>query len=118
MDNAWDKFNEIESAKDSKTAKDSKSAKDSTKEVELVTLDTTPDKDIMWVFLYSLWPIPILQRKNGFMIFLFSSIYWIDEFRNHNFILKMCGPSIENEHLWVCNNVSTFPYIPVKYPKI
>ena len=47
MDNAWDKFNEIESAKDSKTAKDSKSAKDSTKEVELVTLDTTPDKDIM-----------------------------------------------------------------------
>ena len=35
MDNAWDKFNEIESAKDS------------TKEVELVTLDTTPDKDIM-----------------------------------------------------------------------
>ena len=34
MDNAWDKFNEIESAKDS------------TKEVELVTLDTSPDKDI------------------------------------------------------------------------
>ena len=34
MDNAWDKFNEIESAKDS------------IKEVELVTLDTSPDKDI------------------------------------------------------------------------
>ena len=34
MDNAWDKFNEIESAKDS------------TKKVELVKLDTSPDKDI------------------------------------------------------------------------
>ena len=34
MDNAWDKFNEIESAKNN------------TKDVELVALDTSPDKDI------------------------------------------------------------------------
>ena len=34
LDNAWDKFNEIESAKDS------------TKEIELVALDTSPDKNI------------------------------------------------------------------------
>ena len=41
MDKAWDKFNEIESAKDN------------TKEIELVALDISPDKDIKWVFLYS-----------------------------------------------------------------
>ena len=44
MDNAWDKFNEIESAKDN--TKEIESAKDNTKEVELVTLDKSPDKDI------------------------------------------------------------------------
>ena len=59
MDNAWDKFNEIESAKDN------------TKEIELVALDTSPDKDIKWVFLYSFWLNAILQKKQGRKVHIF-----------------------------------------------
>ena len=29
---------------------------------------------------------------------------WIDEICLHNFVLKMCGPIIKNEHLWVCKS--------------
>ena len=36
----------------------------------------------------------------------------IDEFNQHNFILKICGPLIEIEHLWVCTK-----FIPISLCK-
>ena len=40
----------------------------------------------------------------------------------HNFVLKTCGPIIENEHLWVCTKFiclhSTYPYIPGTVQKL
>ena len=36
----------------------------------------------------------------------------IDEFSYHNFILKICGPIIENEYLWVCTKFMCL-HIPI-----